>query len=131
MKHARVARDALVTDFVVVGKFADGSESHAFVATRRQPPVADGFAAAFWDDGTLRHFGYYEAGACVASVDLHPPSEHGVFAQGRKMRTGEVYVRGTLETLSPWSDNDAATPTEQTFEDWVVDKVEGVRRSSP
>jgi hypothetical protein len=114
--YTQLASPVLVFDFGV----------HGFVQTNRPPPLCDGLGAAFWDDGLLRHVGRYVAGACIASLDLHPPGEHGVFAQGRKMRTGEVYRRGTLELLSPWSDNDSAQPTAQSFASWVAERLAAV-----
>jgi hypothetical protein len=114
--YTQLASGVLVSDF----------GAHGFEQTNRPPPLHDGLGAAFWDDGLLRHVGRYVAGACIASLDLHPPSEQGVFAQGKKMRTGEVYHRGTIEVLSPWSDNDVAQPTEQTFASWVAERLAAV-----
>lgn len=127
--YARIAPEALKTDFVVVSRGADGSPHHGWVETNRKPPITDGFGAAFWDDGLLRHFGFYDGGACVASLDLHPPSERGVFQSGRAMRAGESYERGTVETLSPWSDNESARPTEQSFASWVLEHLEAVKKA--
>ena len=127
--HA-IAAGELQRDLVVIARAADGTARVGFVETTRRPPAVDGFGAAFWDDGTLRHLGCYDGGACVASLDLHAPSEHGVFRQGRTLRTGEVYARGTIETLSPWSDQDAARPPDRSFEDWVVEHVAAVARAA-
>jgi hypothetical protein len=128
--YVSLACAALRTDYVVISHAADGTPHFGFVEARRESPLQDGFGAAFWDDGALRHFGCYAAGTCISSIDLHPPSEHGVFMQGRKMRTGEIYARGAIETLSPWSDNDSATPTDQSFADWVIEHVAAVQRAS-
>ncbi|HEY1813648.1 MAG TPA: hypothetical protein VGG74_14960 [Kofleriaceae bacterium] len=130
VQYVSLACAALQTDCIVISHAADGTPRFGFVTARRESPLLDGFGAAFWDDGSLRHFGNYDAGHCISSIDLHPPSEHGVFMQGRKMRSGEIFARGTIETLSPWSDNDAATPTDQRFADWVVEHVAAVRRAS-
>jgi hypothetical protein len=128
-RYALLPQEKLRHDYVLIGHHQDGSPARAFVHTKRASPLQHGFGAAFWDDGQLRHFGFYDQGACISSVDLHPPTMLGVFEQGAKMRTGEVYKSGTVETLSPWSDNDEARPTEQRYESWVTEHVAAVLRA--
>lgn len=114
-RYATVPGEALVRAF---------DERLGFLTTNRPAPVRDGFAAAFWSDGLLRHFGFYAGGKCVASLDLHPASELGVFTQAS---TGEVFHRGKIETLSPWSDNEAARPSDETYQRWVLEHVKAVK----
>ena len=125
--YVSLACTALQTDYVVISHAADGTPHFGFVEARRESPLLDGFGAAFWDDGLLRHFGRYDAGRCISSIIRIPAERARPVHAGPEDSIRRIYARGTIETLSPWSDDDSPTSTDQSFADWVTEHVAAVQ----
>jgi hypothetical protein len=126
-RFTRLEMAALAHELVVIGRSADGVEHRGFRTRPHAPvPLHQGLGVALDDAGRLRHVGAYDAGACISALEISVDDELAVFTQGRRTRTGEVFSRGTVETLSPWSDNDAPLPTTDSFHAWVRARVAAV-----
>lgn len=111
-------------EFTIDGE-PDSVASFAIGAIQGQG-LRRGLGVVFDDTGRLRHVGAYDGGRTISALDLHPDSLHALFTQGRDMRTGEVYRAGVVETLSPWSDNDAGRAVATRYEDWIREHLEWV-----